>query len=88
MHMTHKGLEKFWGTLSQYLAISKTKECHANGKNSIRIVFDDGKESIFTYQSQTDWSIETVESYIRRINPVFIGIDTANGPDFTGYPTI
>lgn len=38
-----------------------------NGKNSIRIRLDDKNEYIFTFNSESDWSLETVNSYLKRV---------------------
>ena len=39
-----------------------------NGKSSIRIRFKDLREIIFTYNEYNNWSIETVDSYLKRIS--------------------
>ena len=38
-----------------------------NGKNSIRVRYDHGQEFIFTFNSESNWVYETVDSYIERL---------------------
>lgn len=37
-----------------------------NGKNSIRVRQNDGREFVFTYSSQNDWRFETSDYFIKR----------------------
>lgn len=67
--MTHVDLEKIWETLSVAGACQKAKYLYPNGLDSLRIVFEDDTEIIFIYHSEKDWSVETVESFIRRMTP-------------------
>lgn len=38
-----------------------------NGKNSVRIRQNSGRELVFTYHSTKNWRLETVESFISRL---------------------
>ena len=38
-----------------------------NGRSSIRIRFKNHYEIVYTYNSQNDWSVETVDSYMKRM---------------------
>lgn len=38
-----------------------------NGQNCIRIRLEDKNEYIFTFNSESDWSLETVNSYLKRV---------------------
>lgn len=37
---------------------------YPNGKNSIRVVKTSGKEMIFTFNSEKDWKLESVDSFV------------------------
>lgn len=39
-----------------------------NGKNSVRIRFANKVELVFTYKSSKEWTIETRDAFINRIN--------------------
>ena len=41
---------------------------HPNGFGSIRIRFLDKREEVFTYTSDRQWSLETLEHFIERMN--------------------
>ena len=36
----------------------------ANGYNSVRVRFVNGKEVVFTYMSDLDWKLETLDAHI------------------------
>lgn len=38
-----------------------------NGKNSIRVRDEQGKELVFTYESPKVWTIETIDSFIKKM---------------------
>lgn len=38
-----------------------------NGKDSIRVRIKSGSDFIFTYHNWLDWSLETIESFIRKM---------------------
>jgi hypothetical protein len=41
-----------------------------NGFNSVRIRFEDKKEVVFTYTNDGKWTLETIYSYIQRMNKI------------------
>lgn len=36
-----------------------------NGRNSIRIRYKNGAENIFTFNSSSDWKLETINSFVK-----------------------
>lgn len=50
--------------------MTKIEEWFPNGKNSIRVRFEDQEEYVFTYYGDNDWSLETVGCFIRRLKGV------------------
>lgn len=38
-----------------------------NGRNSIRVRYNDGRDFIFTFDGEEDWRYETLDSFIRRM---------------------
>ena len=38
-----------------------------NGRNSVRVRLYSGSDFIFTYQGNSDWCFETVDSFIRKL---------------------
>lgn len=38
-----------------------------NGKNCIRVRVVGGKEMVFAYHSDKDWSLETVDRFVKRL---------------------
>lgn len=48
-------------------SLNKLEDWFPNGKNSIRVRLISGSDFIFTYNSDDDWSVETVESYLRKL---------------------
>lgn len=49
---------------------TKIKEWFPNGKNSIRIRFNDDSDYIFTYYGDGVWCFETVDCFIMRLKGV------------------
>lgn len=58
-----KVFELFKQTFPQYAVDVDT--WFPNGKNSIRLRMKNRKEFVLTYNSQEDWRLETIDSYIR-----------------------
>ena len=49
---------------------SKIERWFPNGKNSIRIRFEDESEYVFTYYGDNVWCFETVDCFIMRLKGV------------------
>ena len=45
-------------------------EWFPNGKNSIRLTFKDNNTLVFTYNSKTDWILESKKSFINRLKNI------------------
>lgn len=64
--MTHTAIVKIFNRLlPQYYA--QMVKWFPNGRDSIRVILNDKKEYVFTYNYDKDWSFETVICYINRI---------------------
>ena len=46
---------------------SETIAWFPNGKNSIRVRYEDGRDFIFTFNNELDWCYETAEHFIKRL---------------------
>lgn len=38
-----------------------------NGKNSIRVRWDNGRDFIFTFNGEKDWCFQTVENFLKKM---------------------
>ena len=64
--MIHKNiLKKFIEIFPQYEATIEL--WFPSGKNRIRVRLIDRREFIFTYNSESDWCLETVDSFIKHM---------------------
>ena len=45
-------------------------EWFPNGKNSIRLTFKDNNTLVFTYNSKTDWILESKKSFVNRLKNI------------------
>lgn len=67
--MLHKDVYGWFAVIfPQYT--SKVETYFPCGKNCIRVRLRDHQEFVFTYESLTDWSLDTVDSFIRRLKGV------------------
>ena len=42
-----------------------TKEWFPNGKNSVRVRQENGKDFVFTWNGKKEWKFETVDNFIK-----------------------
>lgn len=42
-------------------------EWFPNGRNSVRVRVKSGSDFIFTYHSESDWCLETVDAFVKRL---------------------
>lgn len=61
-------LARFNDVCREFEMLEHLKEWFPNGRNSIRVRLDTGKEFIFTYNSSDDWKIESVGSFLKGLN--------------------
>lgn len=40
---------------------------YPNGRNSVRVITNNKREFIFSYEGDKDWRFETVKSYIKKV---------------------
>lgn len=62
--MVHTDVYKWFALYFPDYAGDKVDKWFPNGKNSIRVRQTNGQEFIFTYNSQKDWRLETVNSFL------------------------
>lgn len=62
--MVHTDVYKWFALYFPDYAGDKVDKWFPNGKNSIRVRQTNGQEFIFTYNSQNDWRLETVNSFL------------------------
>lgn len=62
--MVHTDVYKWFALYFPDYAGDKVDKWFSNGKNSIRVRQTNGQEFIFTYNSQKDWRLETVNSFL------------------------
>lgn len=64
--MTHKAIFDIFNTRSISEPRKTIKEWFPNGRGSIRIIFEDKSEIIFTWKGDDEWSIESVKNYLNK----------------------
>lgn len=64
--MQHKDVY-VWFTVIFPQYIDKIKETFPCGKNAVRIRLLDQTELVFSYETLTDWRLETADSFIKRL---------------------
>lgn len=62
--MVHTDVYKWFALYFPDYAGDRVDKWFPNGKNSIRVRQTNGQEFIFTYNSQKDWRLETVNSFL------------------------
>lgn len=65
--MTHREVFARFKTCFPWYA-ERVDEWFQNGKNSIRVRKRGGMELIFTFNSDKDWCLESVESFIHKLD--------------------
>ena len=65
--MTHKDIKDKFDEIATIFCDGEIDIWFTNGKNCIRVRYTNGQEVIFSYNSKTDWTIETANNYWRRI---------------------
>ena len=63
--MTHKDIFKAFDNIFR---LGSIEQWWQNGYGSIRIRFENKKEVVFTYTHDTKWRLETISSFIERMN--------------------
>lgn len=64
--MTHPRVyEEFKTYFPQYEQMMKL--WFPNGKNSIRVRLNNGRELVFTYNGTNEWCFETVDNFLKRM---------------------
>ena len=64
--MTHVKLAKKFEALC-HADIDAIVEWFPNGRDSIRVKFDDGVELVFTYYNDTNWRIEPIDTFLKQV---------------------
>ena len=64
--MTHKDIYKWFKHIFPQYS-ERLKEWFPNGKDSIRIRLETGRDFVFTYHNREDWRFETVDSFIKQM---------------------
>lgn len=62
--MVHTDVYKWFALYFPDYAGDRVDKWFPNGKNSIRVRQTNGQEFIFTYNSQKDWRLETINSFL------------------------
>lgn len=65
--MVHTDVYKWFALYFPDYAGDRVDKWFPNGKNSIRVRQTNGQEFIFTYNSQKDWRLETVNSFLSSV---------------------
>lgn len=65
--MIHNEVYKKFTSLFPEYAGNKVDCWFPNGKNSVRVRHKDKREFIFTYMSEKDWKLETLDSHIKAL---------------------
>lgn len=65
--MVHREVFRLFEQYFPDYAKSRFDVYFPNGQNSIRVRLNNREEFIFTYNSKKDWSLETVDSYIKKM---------------------
>ena len=63
--MNHKDVFKAFQSI---FSIGTVDTWWQNGYNSVRIRFENRKEVVFTYEHDTKWKLETLESFLDKMN--------------------